>query len=88
MKLWDPRRAEQTATLNGHTGAVWGVTFDPARPGTLASSSNDGTVRLWNTDTTERTAGLCRLLGDTGPERWAGLLPDVPYRRVCPAGAR
>ncbi|MEV6687109.1 helix-turn-helix domain-containing protein [Streptomyces sp. NPDC051130] len=87
VKLWDPRRAEQTATLNGHTGAVWGVTFDPAHPGTLASSSNDGTVRLWNTDIAQRVAGLCHLLGDTGPERWAGLLPDVPYRRVCPADA-
>ncbi|MFJ6718338.1 helix-turn-helix domain-containing protein [Streptomyces sp. NPDC091259] len=87
VKLWDPRRGEQTATLGGHTGAVWGVTFDPTRPGTLASSSNDGTVRLWSTDVSERTAALCRLLGDTGPARWAELLPDLPYRGVCPAAA-
>ncbi|MGW7097857.1 nSTAND1 domain-containing NTPase [Streptomyces sp. NPDC054838] len=87
VKLWDPRRAQQTATLNGHTGAVWGVTFDPARPGTLASSSNDGTVRLWDTDAAGRTARLCRLLGDTGPGRWAALLPGLPYRSVCPAAA-
>jgi WD40 repeat protein/transcriptional regulator with XRE-family HTH domain len=85
VRLWNPARAEQTATLSGHTGAVWGVTFDPGLPGTLASSSNDGTVRLWNTDVPRQQAGVCRLLGDTGPERWARLLPDLPYRPLCPA---
>ncbi|MDJ0385172.1 helix-turn-helix domain-containing protein [Streptomyces sp. G-G2] len=86
VRLWDPRRERQIATLSGHTGAVWGVAFDPVLPGTLASSSNDGTVRLWNTDVAEREAALCRLVGDSGPRRWAQLLPDEPYRRVCPGG--
>ncbi|MGW2859505.1 nSTAND1 domain-containing NTPase [Streptomyces sp. NPDC001205] len=84
VRLWDPARAEQTAALSGHTGAVWGVTFDPALPGTLVSSSNDGTVRIWNTDVPRQQAQVCRLLGDTGPDRWARLLPDVPYRPLCP----
>ncbi|MFE3527099.1 helix-turn-helix domain-containing protein [Streptomyces sp. NPDC059161] len=85
VKLWSPARGEQIATLSGHTGAVWGVAFDPALPGTLASSSNDGTVRLWSTDVPRQQAQACRLLGDTGPERWARMLPDLPYRPLCPA---
>ncbi|MER5732076.1 helix-turn-helix domain-containing protein [Streptomyces sp. NPDC002138] len=85
VKLWDPVGDRQIATLSGHTGAVWGVVFDPVLPGTLASSSNDGTVRLWNTDVAERGAEVCRLVGDTGSARWARLLPDEPYQRVCPA---
>ncbi|MET9359535.1 helix-turn-helix domain-containing protein [Streptomyces sp. NPDC006632] len=84
VRLWDPARAAHLATLSGHTGAVWGVTFDPGRPGTLASSSNDGTVRLWNTDVPRQQAQVCRLLGDTGPDRWARLLPDLPFRALCP----
>ncbi|MEU9101392.1 helix-turn-helix domain-containing protein [Streptomyces sp. NPDC048361] len=87
VRLWDPARAAHLATLSGHTGAVWGVTFDPRLPGTLASSSNDGTVRLWNTDVPRQQAQVCRLLGDTGPQRWARLLPDLPFRPLCPASA-
>ncbi|MFJ7203936.1 helix-turn-helix domain-containing protein [Streptomyces sp. NPDC098789] len=85
VKLWDPVGDRQLATLSGHTGPVWGVVFDPVLPGTLASSSNDGTVRLWNTDVTRRRTELCRLVGDTGSARWARILPDEPYQRVCPA---
>ncbi|MFG2718994.1 helix-turn-helix domain-containing protein [Streptomyces sp. NPDC048416] len=84
IRLWDPGSGEHLATLSGHTGAVWGVTFDPGLPGTLASSSNDGTVRLWNTDVPRQQAQVCRLLGDTGPDRWAHLLPDLPFRPLCP----
>ncbi|MFG3280852.1 helix-turn-helix domain-containing protein [Streptomyces sp. NPDC048111] len=85
VRLWNPATADQIAALSGHTGAVWGVTFDPRLPGTLASSSNDGTVRLWNTDVPRQQAEVCRLLGDTGPGRWNRLLPDLPYRPLCPA---
>ncbi len=84
VRLWKPSRAEHIATLSGHTGAVWGVTFDPGLPGTLASSSSDGTVRLWNTDVPRQQGQVCRLLGDTGRDRWARLLPDLPYRPLCP----
>ncbi|WP_234375998.1 nSTAND1 domain-containing NTPase [Streptomyces sp. CB01201] len=84
VRLWNPADAEQLAALSGHTGAVWGVTFDPGLPGTLASSSNDGTVRLWNTDVPRQQSEVCRLLGDTGRDRWARLLPDLPYRPLCP----
>ncbi|MFI5703308.1 helix-turn-helix domain-containing protein [Streptomyces xanthochromogenes] len=85
VRLWNPADAEQLAALSGHTGAVWGVAFDPVLPGTLASSSNDGTVRIWNTDVPRQQRAVCRLLGDTGRDRWARLLPDLPYRPLCPA---
>ncbi|GGP32806.1 nSTAND1 domain-containing NTPase [Streptomyces melanogenes] len=83
VRLWQPASGRFVAALSGHAGAVWGVVFAPGRPGTLASSSNDGTVRLWSTDLRAREAEVCRLLGDTGPRRWAGLLPGLPYERVC-----
>ncbi|MCM2424958.1 nSTAND1 domain-containing NTPase [Streptomyces sp. RKAG337] len=83
VRLWDPATGQPYATLSGHTGAVWSVAFDPRDPGSLVSSSLDGTVRLWVTDTRKRNDEVCRMTGDIGGERWAKLLPDLPYRRVC-----
>ena len=52
VKLWDVQTGQLLATLSGHTGAVWGLSFDPE--GTLlASGSFDGTTRLWNLSTGE-----------------------------------
>ena len=40
-------------TLHGHTsGGVWSVAFRP-QEGILASGSDDGTIRFWNTATGE-----------------------------------
>ena len=38
--------AEQTTTLQGHSGMVKGVTWDPIGK-YLASQSDDRTVRIW-----------------------------------------
>ena len=40
--------AEQTAVLQGHSGMVKGVTWDPIGK-YLASQSDDRTVRIWRT---------------------------------------
>jgi WD40 repeat protein len=46
VRLWDPVRGRPVLTLRGHRGRVHGVAFSPDRAH-LATSSADGTVRLW-----------------------------------------
>ncbi len=55
--LWHLYNGEQ-ARLGGHAGGVTGVTFRPGG-GLLASSSTDGTVRIWET-TRNVEAACCR----------------------------
>jgi hypothetical protein len=46
--LWDLERGKAVARLSGHHGFVWTLAFSPDGA-TLASSSGDTTVRLWDT---------------------------------------
>ncbi|MEV6845514.1 TIR domain-containing protein [Actinoplanes sp. NPDC051411] len=66
-----------TATLEGHTDAVTGVSFS-ADGRLLASKSDDGTLRLWRTDTWQCQA-IVELgdypVGHTGGVRFHPLLP-------------
>ena len=69
VRLWDPRSASSAgqgassggllATLQGHTGGVWGVALS-ADGRLLASGGLDGTVRLW-----ELFAGLVPAAGSS-----------------------
>lgn len=56
--VWSIRTGQVVELLNGHQGPVRGLSFRPRR-GTLASSSWDRTVRLW--DMYERK-GSCEIL--------------------------
>lgn len=56
--VWSLRTGQVVELLNGHTGPVSGISFRPNR-GTLASSSWDHTIRLW--DMYERK-GSCEVL--------------------------
>jgi RNA polymerase sigma factor (sigma-70 family) len=65
--LWGAR-----ATLEGHKGEVWGVTF--SRDGKrLATASADGTVKLWDTATGKN---LLTLEGHDGAVNGVAFAPD------------
>lgn len=50
VKIWDVETLVEVAVLEGHTGAVWDVKYDPSGQ-YIASASADTTVRLWDTTT-------------------------------------
>jgi serine/threonine protein kinase len=50
-------RVPLRATLSGHTGPVWSVAFAPDGE-TLATGSDDASLRFWNTATAVETAQL------------------------------
>jgi hypothetical protein len=63
-------------TLSGHTGAVWGVAFSPDGH-TLATSSNDQTVRLWDVSNRDQPHPLgSPLTGHTGAVVGVAFSPD------------
>ena len=47
VSLWDTSNGKHLGTLAGHKQAIWSVAFSPDGK-TLATSSGDGTLRLWN----------------------------------------
>ena len=48
LRLWDVATAKPVSVLQGHTKGIWCVRFAPNGE-TLASLSDDSTVKLWST---------------------------------------
>jgi WD40 repeat protein len=69
VDLWDARTGHHRATLAGHTAPIDSAAFSPDST-TIATASDDGTVRLWNTATGQTTAILA------GGSRSVGYSPD------------
>jgi WD40 repeat protein len=73
MFLWDAQTGGQIRPLTGHTGLVTSLCFSPDGT-TVASTSNDRTVRLWDVQT--GTPRVLALQGQTDTVWHACLSPD------------
>ena len=82
MRLWDVASHQQLATLTGHTGPVYGLAFS-SDGGTLATASQEGTIRTWDLNTARVTARLCHIIGTVSRTEWTQLMPDLPYQPTC-----
>ncbi len=61
IRIWDVTARQESGVLSGHTDYIWGLKWSPVTAtgvSTLASASQDGTVRLWNIETGTATAAL------------------------------
>ena len=50
VKIWNSSTGECLNTLEGHSGRVRCVHFNPTNSSQLVSGSNDKTIRLWDVD--------------------------------------
>ena len=73
IRLLEVSSGRDLGALEGHRGAVRDIVFWPDGK-TLASASNDKTIRLWNMGTRQPLGVLCGHGDEVGPR--LALLPD------------
>ena len=71
VEIRDVESGEHVASLAGHTGPVWGLTFS-ADGSRIASASRDATVKVWDAETGE----VVTLHGHSGPVSHVAFSPD------------
>jgi WD40 repeat protein/class 3 adenylate cyclase len=83
LTLWDLRsRKRLGTTFPVEEAAVPSGSFDP-RGDLVIEYVTD--MAIWPTDLRRWTSFACAVAGrDLRPEEWRDLLPDRPYRHVCP----
>ncbi|XP_068305795.1 protein SPA1-RELATED 2 [Pyrus communis] len=65
IKLWDASTGQEFAQYTEHATRAWSVDFSQVYPTTLASGSDDGSVKLWSIneknclDTIKHAANVC-----------------------------
>ncbi len=59
VRLWDVTTGQNTSTLDRHTSSVTSLVYLP--DGSLVSGSDDGTIRGWDADATQRYAAISQL---------------------------
>jgi hypothetical protein len=72
--LWEVATGISLRAFEGHKNSVTSVAFSPDGT-TLASSSADGSIRLWDLST-----GRCLATLLSTPEGWAAFSPDGRYK--------
>ncbi|MGW3499096.1 WD40 repeat domain-containing protein [Streptomyces sp. NPDC001020] len=88
VQLWDIADPAHPTRLGhplaGHTDTINEIAF--SRHGhALATTGNDGTVRLWITDSDQAIAQICAATGNTlTTQQWGQYVGALPYRSPCP----
>ena len=77
LRVWNVKTGTEVRSLRGHTGQVTGLAFAPK--GQLASASVDGTVKFWDSTTSQEFRTIARSWGRL--PLGFGLVDNTPYQK-------